>query len=77
MHMQKTTQSFTRATLTPEQAMKLIQHIAAYGTEALHLDVNFTRYSDDDASMCITVNNGFGVMLKVTESQAAVIEARA
>ena len=77
MKMQTTKCSYTRATLTPEAAMKLIQHIAAYGTEALHLDVQVTRYSEDDAVMHISVNNGFGVMLNVTEAMATVTEARA
>jgi hypothetical protein len=77
MKMQTTTRSYTSATLTPENAMKLIQHIATYGAEALRLDVRFTRYSEDDAVMHISVNNGFGVMLNVTEAMATVTEAQA
>ena len=82
MNMQTTRKSYTRATLTPEDAMKLIQHIAAYGTEALHLDVHVTRYGtgdkrisgSSDTNMHISVNNGFGITLKVTESITEIDE---
>ena len=84
MEMQNTRRSFTRATLTPEDAMKLIQHIAAYGTESLHLDVHVTRYGAgdkrisgaSDTNMHISVNNGFGITLKVTESISEIEEGK-
>lgn len=74
MNIEKISRSNTQATLTPEDAMKLIQHIASYGTEAKHLSIQMNRYSDDDSFMQISVNNGFGIMLKVTESIAVIAE---
>ena len=75
--MNKTTvrSSHVRATLTTDDAMKLIQHIAQYGAEAVHIDIRTTRYGDDDMSVHISVNNGFGVMLDGIAAVATINEA--
>ena len=58
------------ATLTPKQAMKLMQHIATYGAEATNLDVFIDIYSDNDMNLKISVNKGYGVWLDVAEFDA-------
>lgn len=75
MQNQDIMSSHIRATLTTDDAMKLIQHLASYGVEAAHLDVRVTRYGNDDMSVHISVNGGMGVILDGIAAVAKVDEA--
>ena len=62
------------ATLTPKQAMKLMQHIATYGAEATNLDIFIDIYSENDINLKISVNKGYGVWLDVFEFDAVTTQ---
>ena len=72
MYSETVDQIIIQAELTPEQAMELIRDIAAKGVEATGIRIEMRRYSDDDASLFISVNNGFGTMLKVNAAAAVI-----
>ena len=74
MYSETVDQIIIQAELTPEQAMELIRDIAAKGVEATGIRIEMRRYSDDDASLFISVNNGFGTMLKVNAAAVVVPE---
>ena len=71
MYSENIDQVIIQAELTPQQAMELIRDIAATGIESTGIRIEMRRYSDDDASLFISVNNGFGTILKV--NAAAVV----